>query len=180
MLLCHRRLYRWPLSSSKVCCLRVDAYGIRTLRSGRSRGFVASCLYPLLFTILLLRFLPLTVCCSLAYFRSACFPSVYFHSPCLLPLPFLYLPVARACLGRRGRGSLGASIQFDEINLVDSRRESLLVRGIVSRVDETFDDLGLYFGQDFTLKSQAADKLKGLHCGAFLVYGASTRDKCSC
>jgi hypothetical protein len=66
-------------------------------------------------------------------------------------------------------------ISFDENNIVDSRRESLLVRGIISRVDEAFDDLGLYFASDFTLKSQAADKLKGLHRGAFLVYGTSAR-----
>ena len=81
------------------------------------------------------------------------------------------LPLGVGRPKRRGRGSMGMRISFDEANLVNSRRESLHVRGIISRVDEAFDDLGLYFASDFSLKSQAADKLKGLHRGAFLVYG---------
>lgn len=65
----------------------------------------------------------------------------------------------------------GVHIVFDEENLKSSRRESLLARGIPSRIDDAVEECALYVGHEITQPNQAADKLQGATPGSFVTYG---------
>lgn len=82
---------------------------------------------------------PILLCCRCCHCRCFLFLAVpdkfcLAHSP--WPLQFFFVCFAAPSGRRPSRHSKGDRIAFDEDNLKSTRRESLLARGISSRVDE--------------------------------------------